>query len=111
MGRKAAITDMGSKPRDPARGACAACVSQERGVVPAIAANPKFKRAMDRLHDGQILYRLESGQWWFRGNKFLPGSVAVKLPLQKSHDTNSGGVAYRLSDKCPCEICSTFELT
>jgi hypothetical protein len=96
MGREAAITDMGFKPRDPVRCACAACASQERGVVPAVAANPKGARALARLHDGQILYQLESGQWWFRGNKFLPESVARQLPLERSHLTNTGSVAYRL---------------
>jgi hypothetical protein len=109
MGWKAAISDMGSDPRNSTRWPRAAHVGQERGVVPAIAANPKFKRAMERLHNDQLLHHLKNGQWWFRGNKFLPENIARMLPIEKSHDTNSGGIAYRLSENCDCEICSEFK--
>lgn len=59
----------------------------------------KIDRAMWRLLHGQPLYLLPSGQWKFGGNKFIPNSVIARLPIEPTHTTNRGWIAYKLREE------------
>ncbi|WP_337186561.1 hypothetical protein [Phenylobacterium sp.] len=65
---------------------------------PQGAAADKVARARKRLIGGQVLWRLPNGQWKFGGNKFVPDTVAQRLPIEEAWVSNRGWTAYKLKE-------------
>lgn len=59
----------------------------------------KTERALARLTSGHALFRLMNGQWKFGGNKFVPGSVVQRLPIEEVYTNNLGMTVFRIDPK------------
>lgn len=68
----------------------------------------KFDRALNRLLAGQRIFQMPNGQWKFGGNKFVPSSVAQKLPLEPEYTNNRGWTAFWLTEEARRKLATSI---